>query len=159
MPSLSWVSRLSAREQRMVLLGAVAAAVLLIIAVVLPLQHSVSAGAQRIEHKRDDLAWLHSMAPRLAGALPSRATVPLHESLVVLVDRTARDAGIGKSLVGSQPSGDGGLNVHLEGAPFDAMVAWLSQLGERYGVQADSATIDTAKNTGTVNATLVLHTR
>ncbi|MGH8144187.1 MAG: type II secretion system protein GspM [Steroidobacteraceae bacterium] len=151
------LSRLSQRELRMVLLGGIAAAVLLVLAVVVPLQRSVAAGAQRIERKRNDLAWLRSMAPQLAGALPAHAAAPLHESLVVLVDRTARDAGIGKALVGSQPSGDGGLNVRFEGAPFDAMVAWLSQLGERYGVRADSATIDAAKAAGTVDATLVLH--
>jgi general secretion pathway protein M len=153
------LSRLSQREQRVVLLGGIAAAVLLILAVVVPLQRSVTAGAQRIDRKRDDLAWLRSRGPQLGGALPSHATAPLHESLVVLVDRTARDAGIGKSLVGSQPSGDGGLDVRLEQAPFDAMVAWLSQLSERYGVRADSATIDAAKSAGTVNATLVLHAR
>jgi general secretion pathway protein M len=159
MMQLPSLSRLSPREQRVVLLGGVAAVVLLVLAVVVPLQRSVSAGAQRIERKRDDLAWLRSMGPQLAGALPARttATAPLHESLVVLVDRTARDAGIGKALVGSQPSGDNGLNVRLEEAPFDAMVAWLSQLGERYGVRADSATIDAAKSAGTVDATLVLH--
>jgi len=159
MPSLSWMARLGARERRVLLLGAVAAAVLLIIAVLLPLQRSVAAGAARIEHKRDDLAWLRTVAPRLAGALPGRVAVPPHESLVVLVDHTARDAGIGKSLVGSQPSGAGGLSVQFQGAPFDAMVAWLSQLGERYGVQADAATIEAAKDAGTVNATLVLHAR
>ncbi|MGH8257310.1 MAG: type II secretion system protein GspM, partial [Steroidobacteraceae bacterium] len=92
------LSRLSQRELRMVLLGGIAAAVLLVLAVVVPLQRSVAAGAQRIERKRNDLAWLRSMAPQLAGALPAHAAAPLHESLVVLVDRTARDAGIGKAL-------------------------------------------------------------
>ncbi len=159
MQLLSSLSRLSQREQRVVLLGGIVAVVLLILAVVVPLQRSVTAGAQRIDRKRDDLAWLRSMGPQLGGALPSHAAAPLHESLVVLVDRTARDAGIGKSLVGSQPSGDGGLDVRFEEAPFDAMVAWLSQLSERYGVRADSATIDVAKSAGTVNATLVLHAR
>jgi type II secretory pathway component PulM len=79
--------------------------------------------------------------------------------LVALVDRTARDGGIGKSLVGSQPSGNGGLNVRFEQASFDALVAWLSQLGERYGVHAESATIDAAGMPGIVNATLVLRAR
>ncbi|HEX4025146.1 MAG TPA: type II secretion system protein M [Steroidobacteraceae bacterium] len=156
---MSSLSRLNQREQRMVWLGGIAAAVLLVIAVVLPLQRSVTAGARRIERKRGDLVWLRAMGPQLGGALPGHTAAPLHESLVVLVDRTARDAGIGKSLVGSQPSGDGGLNVRFEEAPFDAMVAWLSQLSERYGVRADSATIDVAKTAGTVNATLVLHER
>jgi type II secretory pathway component PulM len=43
--------------------------------------------------------------------------------------------------------------------PFDALVSWLSQLGERYGVHADSATIEAAAMPGVVNATLVLRAR
>lgn len=155
---LQYYGRRNAREQRVLLIGAIVALLLVIVAVVTPLQSSVAAAARRVEHKRDDLSWLQSLGPRL-GTLRTAAPIALHESLVVLVDRTARDAGIGKSLVGSQPSGDGGLNVRFEEAPFDAMVAWLSQLSERYGVRADSATIDVAKTAGTVNATLVLHER
>lgn len=147
--------RLGAREQRVVLFGAAAALLLLIIAAVLPLQSGVTAAAQRVAQKRGDLSWLQSLGPRL-GTLRASAPAPLHESLVVLVDRTARDAGIGKSLVGSEPSGNGGLNVRLEQAPFDALVGWLSQLGERYGVQAESASFQSAKAPGTVDATLVL---
>src|SRR5579883_162225 len=151
-------SRLSERERRLVIAGAVAALLILVAGVLLPLQRSVNAGAQRIERKRDDLSWLRSMAPRL-GTLPISAPQPLRESLVVLVDRTARESGLGKSLVGSQPSGNGGLNVHFEQVPFDGLVAWLTQLGDRYGVRAESATIDSASSTGTVNATLVLRVR
>jgi general secretion pathway protein M len=73
------------------------------------------------------------------------------------VDRTARESGLAKSVVGSQPSGDGGLNVRLDQTPFDSLVAWLSQLHERYGVKVESATIDAGKGTGNVTATLVLH--
>ena len=155
---LQALARLNERERRVVLLGAAAALVLLILAVVLPLQQSVSAGAQRIAHKRDDLAWLQSVAPQL-GNLAMASPAPLHESLVALVDRTARDGGIGKSLVGSQPSGNGGLNVRFEQAPFDALVSWLAQLGDRYGVHAESATIEADKMPGTVDATLVLRAR
>ena len=155
LPSLS---RLGERERRIVLIGAALAIVLLILAVWLPLQQSVSAGADRIEHKRDDLGWLQSIAPQL-GSPAVTAPAPLRESLVALVDRTARDGGIGKSLVGSQPSGNGGLNVRFEQASFDSLVSWLSQLGERYGVHAESATIDAAGMPGIVNATLVLRAR
>lgn len=149
---------MSERERRLVLSGAVAALLLLVIGVVMPLQRSVNVAADRIEHKRDDLSWLRSMAPQL-GTLRLSTPQPLHESLVVLIDRTARESGIGKALVGSQPSGNGGLNVHFEQVSFDAMIAWLSQLGDRYGVHAESATIDAANSAGTVNATLVLRTR
>jgi type II secretory pathway component PulM len=146
------------RERRLVIFGAIAAVLLLIIGVVMPLQRSVNVAADRIEHKRDDLSWLRSVAPQL-GSLRTTTPQPLHESLVVLIDRTARESGIGKSLVGSQPSGNGGLNVHLEQVSFDSLVAWLSQIGEHFGVQAESATIDGTSTPGTVNATLVLRVR
>src|ERR1700676_4686840 len=149
-----YLQRLEPRERGMVLFGAAAAVLLIIVATVLPLQRSVAAVEQRVERKRDDLRWLRAMAPQLAGL---QGTPPLRESLVVLVDRSARESGLARSLVGSQPSGDGGLNVRLDQTPFDTLVAWLSQLRERYGVRVDSATIDAGKGSGNVTATLVLH--
>lgn len=152
---LQFYGRLGERERRTVLLGGIAAALILIVAIVMPLQTGVDAAAQRIKQKRDDLSWLQSLGPQL-GTLRAAVPAPLHESLVVLVARTTRDAGIGMSLVGSEPSGNGGLNVRFERAPFDTLVMWLSQLGDRYGVQAESATIEAGKTPGTVDATLVL---
>jgi type II secretory pathway component PulM len=49
------------------------------------------------------------------------------------------------------------LNVRLDQTPFDTLVAWLSQLRERYGVRVESATIDAGKGSGNVTASLVLH--
>jgi general secretion pathway protein M len=153
---VQYLQRLAPRERRILLAGAVAAGLLIIVATVLPLQRSVAAVEQRVERKRDDLQWLRSMAPQLAG-LQGSAPPPLRESLVVVVDRSARESGLAKSLVGSQPSGDGGLNVRLDQTPFDTLIVWLSQLRERYGVRVDSATIDAGKGSGNVTATLVLH--
>ncbi|HEY3730303.1 MAG TPA: type II secretion system protein M [Steroidobacteraceae bacterium] len=153
---LQYLRGLQPRERRFVLLGALATVVLIVVAAVLPLQRSVAATTSRVERKRDDLQWLRSMAPQLAG-LQDHQRPALHESLVVLVDRTARESGLTKSLVGSQPSGDGGLSVRLDQTAFDSLVAWLSQLRERYGVNVDSATIDAGKGNGIVTATLVLH--
>jgi general secretion pathway protein M len=151
-----YLQQLSARERWMVIGGAALALILLVLAIVLPLQTRVSATQARIEKKRDDLIWLRSMTPQLATLQTARPPT-LTESLVVLIDRTAREAGIGKSLVNSQPSGDGGLNVRLEKMPFDSLIAWLAQLNERYGVRVDSATVDAASENGTVTATLILH--
>ncbi|HEY1725011.1 MAG TPA: type II secretion system protein M [Steroidobacteraceae bacterium] len=151
-----YLQRLEPRERRFVLIGALAVLLLIVVGTLLPLQRSVAATSSRVERKRDDLQWLRSMAPQLAG-LQGNQRPALRESLVVLVDRTARESGLAKSVVGSQPSGDGGLSVRLDQTAFDALVAWLSQLRERYGVIVDSATIDSGKGNGTVTATLVLH--
>ena len=151
-----YVQQLSPRERWILLGGSVLAAILLIAVIVMPLQRNVSATETRLQKKRDDLVWIRSIAPQL-GSLQNSRPPSLHESLVVLVDRTARDAGLSQSLVGSQPSGDGGLNVRFEKLPFDALVSWLSQLHQQYGVRVDSANVDSANEAGTVTATLVLH--
>jgi general secretion pathway protein M len=155
---LQYLAKLNPRERRIAIVGGIAALLLLILAILLPLQRHVGAGEQRLERKRDDLVWLRSMAPQLAGLRTSGAP-PLRESLVVVVDRTARQSGLDHALVGSQPSGDGGLNVRLEQTPFDGLVAWLAQLRESYGVRVDSAVVDAGTSAGTVNASLVLHAR
>jgi general secretion pathway protein M len=151
-----YLQTLTPRERWILVGGGAVIVLLLLAAVILPLQHRVSATEARVEQKRDDLVWLRSMAPQLSSLQIRRAPVS-NESLVVLVDRTAREAGFGNSLAGSQPSGDGGLNVRFEKLPFDTLVTWLSRLHEQYGVRVDSATVDAANEAGTVTATLVLH--
>jgi general secretion pathway protein M len=138
----------------MLLIGGVIAAILFVFAVILPLDRSVSRLHEQVAGKQADLVWMRSAAPEIAAAGPARNTSG--ESLIVIVDQSARESGLGGSLAGSQPSGRGGLNVQLEKAPFDTLVGWLARLSQQNGVQIESATIDTAGAPGTVNASLVL---
>ena len=147
---------LSPRERTLVIGGSVLALILVVLAIVLPLQSRVSATAERVQQKRNDLVWLRQVGPQLASLQTTRPRGTLTESLAALVDRTAREAGFSKNLAGTQASGDGGLNVRLDKMAFDAMVNWLSQLHERYGVSVDSASVDSAGAPGTISATLVL---
>lgn len=145
---------LSPRDRRTLLAGGVIAVILFILAVILPLDHSVSRMHDQVSRKQADLVWMRSAAPEIAAAGPVRNASG--ESLIVIVDQSARESGLGGALAGSQPSGRGGLNVQLEKAPFDALVGWLARLSQQNGVQIESATIDTAGQPGTVNASLVL---
>jgi general secretion pathway protein M len=147
---------LSPREQRLVKVGAVAAALIIIFGVLMPLDGSVSKARSRISQKQADLVWMRGVAPVLA------ASAPLHqggtgESLLVIVDRSARESGLGSSLAGSEPNGPGGIQVRLEKASFDAMIGWLSRLSQQNGISVEGATIDTAGAPGIVNAAIVLH--
>jgi type II secretory pathway component PulM len=150
---IAWYTALSERERLMVLIGGIAVALIVLIGGVLPLQHAASAAAQRVERKRGDVAFLRAVGPQLAGL---RSVPTLRGSLVVAVDRSAREVGLGRALTGSQPSGDGGLRVTLEQTSFDTLVNWLGQLSERYGVRVDSAVIERGNSSGIVNANLVL---
>ncbi len=145
---------LSPRDRRTLLVGAVIAAILLVFAVVLPLDDRVSHLHDQVAQKQTDLVWMRNAAPEIAAAGPVRSSGG--ESLIVIVDQSAHEAGLGGSLAGSQPSGTGSLSVQLEKAPFDTLVAWLARLSQQNGVQIESATIDSAGPPGTVNASLVL---
>ncbi len=151
---LSSLRSLSPRDRRILIVGGLIAAILFVLAVILPLDHSVSHLHAQVATKQADLVWMRTAAPEIAAAGPIHGSSG--ESLIVIVDQSAREAGLGTSLAGSQPSGAGGLNVQLEKASFDALVGWLARLSQQNGVQIESATIDTAGSPGTVNATLVL---
>ena len=152
----AWYAKLSEREQRIVLAGSIAALVLLLLAVVLPLGRNIAQARQRVATKQADLAFIQFAAPQLAAAGPGIGTAATSDSLVVLIDSSARESGLGKSLSSSQPTPDNGLRVRLEHVPFDGLVAWLARLSQSHGVRVESAEIESAGEVGFVNAGLVL---
>lgn len=147
---------LNERERRMVLFGGIAAVALIIFGVLLPLNSSVTKAQERVGKKQADLVWMQSVGPELAAAGPTVARPSSNESLLVVVDRAAREAGLGSSLTSSEPQGPGLLRVRLEKAPFDIMVGWLARLADQNGISVDTANIDNAGAPGVVTASLVL---
>lgn len=153
-----WYAARSAEEQRTLKVGAVVALIVLLTGLLFPLHREVLAVSARVEKLRGDLGWLQSVAPQLRTAM---ATVPVNanESLVVRIDRAARATGIAGSLTSTQPTTNGGVDVKLDRVSFDALVSWLGQLTQRYGVQIESAGIEGTGEPGLVRASLVLRTR
>ena len=150
-----WHGNLSPRERNLVhVAGALAVLALLYLLLVLPFTTASSKLATRVEKKSADLAWLRAQAPQAMAAAGMAASRP-EESLVVIVDRTAREAGLGGALRDQTPSGNAGLRLRMEAASFDTLVTWLVSLQQQYGVGIESATIDAA-GPGLVNATLSL---
>ena len=149
----AWYSGLQEREQRMVAIGGIVVAVLiLVMGILVPLQSAVSTAAARNDKKRDDLEWMQLNASEVRAAgdqLPANTG----EAPVVLVDRVGREAGLASALRGTQPSGTG-VRVQLEAAPFDTMITWLTTLDERYGLAIESITVDRAVRPGAVNANI-----
>jgi general secretion pathway protein M len=151
---LRWFHSLAPREQRVVLLGSAAAAALLLLGILLPFDRHVARLEQRVQTRQADLAWLQSVAPQL-GALRATARTANGVSLVVLVDRVARESGIARSLT-SQSNGDGALSVRVEQVAFDTLLNWAGELVQRHGVRVISASIEAGSNPGLVSASFVL---
>ena len=150
------IAALSPRERRLLLLGGIAAVAILIFGMLIPLDRSVSHAQDRLAKKRADLSWMQSVAPQIA-VIPPPSTAR-GESLLVIVDRSAREAGLANALSGSEPGGPGNLSVRLEKASFDMLVGWLARLAQQNGVTVDSAIIEKSGVPGLVNANIVLHT-
>jgi len=152
-----WVEELAPRERRLVYLAGVLVAIAAVyLIVVLPLQGMSSRGVARVDKKAADLAWMQQVAPQVMAAAGGGTAAASSESLVVLVDRTGRESGLGSSVRDQSPSGEHGLRLRLEGASFDVLVAWLASLQQQHGVTVEAATIDAASAPGLVNASLTL---
>jgi general secretion pathway protein M len=152
-----WLAGLAPRERNLVYAaGGLVIVALLYFVLVLPVTTMAAKRAARVEQKTADLAWMRQVAPQVTAAAAAGGAAGSGESLVVLVDRTGREAGLGSALRDQSPSGDQGLRLRLEAAPFDVLVVWLASLQQQYGVKVEAATIDATAAPGLVNASLTL---
>lgn len=149
------LARLSERDRRVLLIGSIAALALLVFGVLIPLDRSVARERAKLTQKRADLAWMQSVAPEIASSAPPPSASG--ESLLVIIDRSARESGLAGSITGSEPGAANSLSIRLEKAPFDTLIAWLARLSQQNGVYVDSATIEKGGAPGLVNAAIVLH--
>jgi len=152
-----WLGGLAPRERNLVYLAAALLGVAVVyFAIVLPVTSAAKQRAARVEQKTADLAWMRQVAPQVMAAAAAGGGTAGSESLVVLVDRTGREAGLGNAIRDQSPDGAHGLRLQLQGASFDVLVAWLASLQQQYGVRVETAMIGATSAPGLVNASLTL---
>jgi len=154
-----WFDALQPRERLILGIGGVLVLmVALYLLVLAPFYAAVAARSERVTQKEGDLAWMRSVAPEML-ALNAQAPVaagPSQDSLVVLIDRVARECGLSSALTGQTPDGESGIRVRLESAEFDKLIVCLGSLQQQHAVSVESAAIDRSGEPGQVNASLVL---
>lgn len=156
-----WYARQSERDQRVLRWGAIAGALIVLALVLLPLHRNLSQARARVAQQQADLAWMRQMAPTLAAAGPGPAASgsPQGESLVVLIDRSARESGLAQALTGSQPAVNGSMTVRMESADFNLLIGWMSRLVAQHDLRVEAASITGNGTAGVVNASVQLHQR
>jgi type II secretory pathway component PulM len=147
-----WYAGLAEREQRMVLWGGSAAVVLLLGGLIWQLGTAVAAAEGRVERRRQDLAWIESVTPRIQAAPAARPGEPL----TIAVDRMAREGGLADTLTSVEPASSGALRARFTGASFDALTLLLARLQKERAVVTESASVSATGEPGLVDATLVL---
>jgi general secretion pathway protein M len=154
----NWFASLTPRDQRILRIGAVVVALILLVWIFLPLQRSVSEARAHLAAQQADLDWMRQVAPTLAAAGPGPVAAATKESLVVLIDRSARESGLAQALTGSIPAGEGSMRVQLENADFNLLSGWIARLSSQHGVRVEAASV-TSSTAGVVNASVQLRAR
>lgn len=152
----TWYARQTPRDQRMLRIGALAVALIVVVGIVFPLQRGLSRARQDVRRAQDDVAWMTSVSPTLVGAGPSSAARPANQSLVVLIANSAAESGLSKALTATTPSGNGAMRVQLQNADFNLLLGWLHRLSTQQGVRIEDASISNAGAPGLVNVSVQL---
>jgi general secretion pathway protein M len=143
------------RERLILGLGGFAAAAILLFALLAPLFSRVSAAEARLQRKQEDLAWLEAAAPQVLAAGPGAAATPATaDNALVIVDRVARESGLGSAVSKVEPAGAGQFQATLREAPFDNVIAWLARLRQQHGISVAGLSINPAAAPGLVNASV-----
>jgi general secretion pathway protein M len=151
----AWYGGLTERDQRLALWGGAALGALVIALAAWQLGASVARVETRVERRREDLAFIESVTPRLQ-AMPA---VQADEPLTIAIDRMAREGGLADKLAAVEPAANGALRARFTGASFDALVLLLARLQKERGVEAETASVSATGEPGLVDATLVIRGR
>lgn len=156
----AWFEGLSPRERWLVLSAAALVGFAAVQTLVIgPLWQGTASLEQQLEERERLLAELQGVRDQVSALRAGDRQAPVEaadQSLVVLVDRTSRAAGLGQQLRRNQPVGEQGLRVSFEAVAFDSLVPWLAELQQRYAIAVESASFDAGSAPGLVNATFVL---
>jgi general secretion pathway protein M len=152
----AWFESLDARERLMLLGGSAAALVIVFWGLIwTPLNNRALELDSSVAVKQRMLATLQRARATSPPGGP-QVDASTRQSLVLLIDQTHKSYGLDGTLIRTQPDGSDGIRVTFQDAAFDALIAWLGTMHGSYAVSVESATIDGARASGIVNATLVL---
>jgi general secretion pathway protein M len=153
----AWFYGLQPRERWILIAGAVAFVVIILWGFILrPLNAEMARLQTSVEIKQRllvDIARIESEQPSTVTGNRQGADQPLY----LLVSNTAGAYGLEPPR--TRANGPSGVDVNLQNASFDALVAWLVALRGTYGVEVETASFSSARAPGLVNGQLSLQRR
>jgi general secretion pathway protein M len=152
-----WYAGLAPRERLIVQGGAIALALMLFYATIWdPLTGGARARADAVSEQQKLLAWMQQASEDVKRLRPASAQavaqLPAGQSLLGVIDQTAKSSGLGAALKRVKPEGENKVSVWMEDAAFDDMVRWLETLRRTYGVEIDNIVVDRKNVVGKVDA-------
>ncbi|HET8552301.1 MAG TPA: type II secretion system protein M [Gammaproteobacteria bacterium] len=154
-----WYLTLAPRERLVVTWGAAALLLIVIwLAIIAPWLGAKASLQSDVEADTQLLAWMQQATAEIKQLekIAPAAAPQANQSLFATVEQTARTSPIGNAIKQFQPQGNDSVQVHLDAAPFDALVSWLGRLQAQHGVLVAAFGMQRADKPGTVNADITL---
>ncbi|SEP95843.1 general secretion pathway protein M [Ectothiorhodospira magna] len=157
---ISWWQACSSRDRRTLIIGGLLLLLILPYGLIwLPLNDRLDNAARTVERLQNDLDWMMAASAQVQAARGQSSDLPRvqgAQSLLGLVDATARQANLASGLRRVQPEGAGTVRVWMEHVAFDDLLRWLDGLVQEYGIQVTGLVVDRQSEAGRVNVRLVL---
>nr|VFK39850.1 MAG: Type II secretory pathway, component PulM [Candidatus Kentron sp. TC]VFK57170.1 MAG: Type II secretory pathway, component PulM [Candidatus Kentron sp. TC] len=126
--------------------------------VIEPLDRKTEFLKRQVSSRKADLRWMRQAAEkiiRLRESDTAREEVAHSQSLLIVVDNSAKKAGISRDVKRIEPASQESVRVWIEEVAFDNLVRWLGEL-RAAGVYSDNIAIERRKVSGRVNAKATL---
>jgi general secretion pathway protein M len=157
-----WFDNLDTREKRILIVGAVVLLVALMYLLAWEPFIKKSASLEKSNQENEMLlTWMEQSADeakelqaKLKANGPAGSTKG--QSLLGIIDKTAKSGNLGKSVKRVQPDGQTKAHVWLENANFNDVIKWLESLQHKQGIHIVTSVIEKQEEAGLVNARLVL---
>jgi len=124
-----------------------------------PLSNGVADLESSITEQKELVGWMRGAAAQvkqLRTVQAGKGASLQGQSILTVVDRTARSSRLGRALKRVEPEGTTAVRVWLEQAAFDEVIRWLAALHDNYGINVARVSFDRQALPGLVNASLRL---
>ena len=157
-----WYDSLEAREQIVVLVGAIVVVIALLFGFVwTPIVKGHARVANSVDTWERSLAELRPLRSLAASGdvnANSAAVSSSQQAPIIIVDQTLRSRGLEQYRRRSQPTTANGIRIEFENVAFDELILWLGDLSDQHAmhVQAGSLSAISQAGPGRINASLTL---
>ncbi|MFW2373978.1 MAG: type II secretion system protein GspM [Gammaproteobacteria bacterium] len=158
-PLRDWLNKLESRERQIVIAGTISLLIIMFYLIIWdPIFSARNQQAQLLETQHQTLDWMIETGNEIQS-LQSGGQTSSHrfnnQSISSLAERSAQSMGV-KQQITKLETAKNGVKVELEGADFDRLILWLSDMEQKYAIQASSIQIEKQDKPGAVEARVTL---
>ena len=153
-----WMS-LTDRDRRIVLIGAVIAALLFFyVALLSPFFSSLAAARASVAHRTRLVQWMQNANQRIQSLRESGVVAGDigNESLLAFVDHSLHENQLDTFVTHVKQTEDNHVAVSFNAVPFDTLIRWLTMVWKKYTLEVSGITIKSTDKIGMVQAEVVL---